>query len=951
MTQLGQTITFLSHMQRGLARHRASDGTVAAELTLEAGSRSAVVSQSLQLGGPEHVTGLSSTQVIRRVPSADSADFEPNFFPCVEFALPDLPWMFSASGTAADDRLDPWIALIVVPRGAGVHLSDPPPSGGLGVLSLSSLFDIEHDLPDLSEAWAWAHVQIDADVADTDVADLFASSPELFRSRLVCPKRLKPLTDYVACVVPITRGGVHSGLGIELDERPHDAAWTGRETTLRLPVYHSWSFRTAQRGDFEALVRRLEPIELEAGTVPLDLSAPGDPRLPQTRGASVTFKGALVGTEAPSKPWNTEHRQDWLAGMAQILETHRPGASVDKPDYNALVDDPVVAPPLWGGRKINKVAAPDAPVPGKASDWFSTLNYHPAHRAAAGLGAECIRQNQEALMAEAWRQLDELREVNRTLNHTRLACETTQALRHGKIDAIPASEAVLLSGSAKARMGGRFRDLQVELEAEIAPQGVFSTAMSRLVRAQGQLGKKISISDPPAAATLTFFAEDPDTAVSFADFVEPAQMANTDFTAALAPPGLSQEEEERVFDYLQADVTEFRLGGSAFSAVAAASQDLQAVTRRVHSPMFQGTTPKRRAVRRQGGTVRRVTPIEARQKRSLNTPLKSAASDRPVLSTVFDPVPVLRARLDQKLTMPAHVIPDVGLPRPVLVSPRFDISGYTMLRAISPDAVMPGVQSVPMNKVGLAEVNTKFVESWLTGVNAELAREFLWREYPGRLDGTYIRRFWDTPGGIDDIGPISRWSNALGAHQTGLGTDGTLVLLVKGEVLARFPGLRIYASPAMWDDRLFRKEVPEAHKLYKFPMFGGWLDPKTAFFAFDLDLTKAKGSLELMGPDPGWFFVFEQPPEGVQFGLDVATEESPEKPDYWADLDWSHVLDDPLGMTGPTHVSLNRDLGVERLPYDLDMFTETWGRSASAQARITLQRPARVLMHASGMLS
>jgi len=294
-----------------------------------------------------------------------------------------------------------------------------------------------------------------------------------------------------------------------------------------------------------------------------------------------------------------------------------------------------------------------------------------------------------------------------------------------------------------------------------------------------------------------------------------------------------------------------------------------------------------------------------------------------------------------------------AFPRPLLVTPDFDLAGYTLLRAISPDAVVPGVDQVPINSVGLTTVNANFVEGWLAGANAEMAREFLWREYPGRLDGTYFRRFWDTPNDENDIGPISGWAKGkLGSHQVGLGTEGTVVLLIKGEVLVRYPGLRIYATKAVWDDRGFRLDIRpgEPGEERRFPLFGGWLNKSTAFYAFDIKIAEAKGNLD-MSKDAGWFFAFEQPDSGIQFGLDVPVENRVQRPAFWEQLDWQHALDIPDGTGEITHVSIDRGVGRSRLRYALDSFSETWGRSASAQARITLQRPARVLVHADAMLS
>ena len=388
------TLYFLSHMQRGVVRYRDTSGKVRASVTLEAGTRTSQATQSLGLLGPEHVAAIATDQILHLVPSPDSADFEPNGFPAIDFALPDLPWMFTPEGTVEDDRLTPWIVLAVVEVQSGVALQQPA-GQSLPVLQIRAPVEVGRELPDLGENWAWAHVQCSADLARLSVEDAFAQEPERFRSRLLCPRRLKPLTDYIACVIPATRGGVHKGLGLTAGDHPHEPAWTGEEASLDLPVYYSWRFRTAQRGDFEALVRKLTPRELTAGTVGLDLSKPGDPRLPEDKEIQVTFRGALVGTSAKTRKWSHDHQGAYLEGMAEILATHRPGKALTaRGNYDALRDDPVVAPPLWGALKIGANSAPKSPRAGtlRKAGWFSGLNYDPANRAAAGLGAECVRR-------------------------------------------------------------------------------------------------------------------------------------------------------------------------------------------------------------------------------------------------------------------------------------------------------------------------------------------------------------------------------------------------------------------------------------------------------------------------------------------------------------------------------------------------------------------------------
>ena len=81
---------------------------------------------------------------------------------------------------------------------------------------------------------------------------------------------------------------------------------------------------------------------------------------------------------------------------------------------------------------------------------------------------------------------------------------------------------------------------------------------------------------------------------------------------------------------------------------------------------------------------------------------------------------------------------------PILDAPDFPQPMYEALRDLSQDFLFPGLEQVPANTVTLLETNPKFVESFLVGLNAEMSRELLWRNYPTDQRGTYFRQFWDT---------------------------------------------------------------------------------------------------------------------------------------------------------------------------------------------------------------
>ena len=86
---------------------------------------------------------------------------------------------------------------------------------------------------------------------------------------------------------------------------------------------------------------------------------------------------------------------------------------------------------------------------------------------------------------------------------------------------------------------------------------------------------------------------------------------------------------------------------------------------------------------------------------------------------------------------------------PVMDTPDFPQPMYEALRDLSQAYLLPGLEHVPANTVTLLGTNPKFVESFMVGLNAEMAHEMLWRNYPTD-QRTYFRRFWDTSVGSDE---------------------------------------------------------------------------------------------------------------------------------------------------------------------------------------------------------
>ena len=291
-TAPGANIAFLPWVRQGAAAAITTVDTLGPNLRAAAQLTAAItlndapaLSLPLRLRGPADVVGIDPNEIVRRDPKPGTSSFEPNYFPCIEFDRPDLPWLFSPARADTQSRLRPWLCLVVVRQQAGVALR-PAADGPLPMLEIAAPARPADELPDLVDCWAWAHAQAASGGATpADVKGALSGAPELALSRLLCPRILAPGTDYIACVVPTFDIGRKAGLGLPIAESELTAAsglataWSFTPTapaTVTLPVYHQWSFRTGVGGDFESLVRLLhaQPVPAGLGTRPMDISQP-----------------------------------------------------------------------------------------------------------------------------------------------------------------------------------------------------------------------------------------------------------------------------------------------------------------------------------------------------------------------------------------------------------------------------------------------------------------------------------------------------------------------------------------------------------------------------------------------------------------------------------------------------------------------------------------------------
>jgi hypothetical protein len=218
---------------------------------------------------------------------------------------------------------------------------------------------------------------------------------------------------------------------------------------------------------------------------------------------------------------------------------------------------------------------------------------------------------------------------------------------------------------------------------------------------------------------------------------------------------------------------------------------------------------------------------------------------------------------------------------PMLLEPELTRPMYEPLRDISSDLLLPGLELVPPNTIALLIANAAFIEAYMVGVNQELGREALWRHFPTETRVTFMRQFWDTSASSEeeamrDIPKIHRWklNEAMGsqyrAPRAASPCDESLILMIRGELLQRYPNAKIYAVPAVFDGTVRKPQFdnPEAQR---YPVFHAIIGPDITFFGFGSEPTarQAHGDSAATSADPGWFFVIEQPAlTEPQFGLD-----------------------------------------------------------------------------------
>jgi hypothetical protein len=324
---------------------------------------------------------------------------------------------------------------------------------------------------------------------------------------------------------------------------------------------------------------------------------------------------------------------------------------------------------------------------------------------------------------------------------------------------------------------------------------------------------------------------------------------------------------------------------------------------------------------------------------------------------------------------------------PVLAYPDFKDAMYRPLSDLSNDLLVPNLGLVPPNTISLMLTNPPFMEAYMAGLNHEFARELLWREYPTDCRASPFRQFWEvgsipTPGltaaqrakQLKDIRPLHEWdtSKALGSHGNRGGVAGHVVLVLRGDLLKRYPNTIVYAQDAVWS-----KDPQHANELalydedgtkvlanvtdpaIHYPLFVAQVAPDLTFIGFNATIETVRGDVALEETGQarasipanrlGWFFVLQEVVGETRFGLD---EQSP-KPGMESTVKWDNLSWADIAIPVDSKV-IHLVAPLAHVPVGMNPDQLKWapgeGANAADVAAILRQKPVLVGVHGRQML-
>ena len=781
------------------------------------------------------------------------------------------------------------------------------------------------------------------------------------------------------------------------------------------------------------------PIDKRVGTRDMDVQKPGVnlPGIDSAAlGGVLKLGGALrvpppeskdpkdISDAADHDRWAQPYPHPFQKALASFINLGDDYTQLGAGDANAqshfdpaVVNDPdpMITPPLYGRwHALTQRLLEDrnhTPLAAPANDnWVHELNLDPRFRVAAGFGTRVVQANQEDYMNAAWEQVGDVLEANRRIRAAQLAKEIAGVWyeRHLRpLSAANAEKAYTMVAPLQKRVLVNGTTVFHQMNGSRITPALVSMPMRRITRPRGRVMKRLRLTGRTQVQPLLARIDGGGISAAPPKRTPKGAVTVTNVTQALLLGTVSGQMRKLLQTYPD---------GNLPSTLV---RDLPkrpnfAVLRPVGTVRGAANTPA-------GGNI-----STGNSSQNINQDSREAVRFKTALQEVNDLIAASEAaavtapRSELKLnevtaTLMANINPDITIPRRTMQSirlpthlrdqfeegfveamayPEIDVPMYKPLVNISAELFLPNINLIEQNSTTLLETNQKFIEAYMVGLNHEFARELLWREYPTDQRGSYFRQFWAVDSYLNtkklaadalketlrDIPMLHRWLHAskLGRHDNREAVrknEEELVLVIRGELLKKYPNTVIYANLAEWapdgkngiDNTKERKPVelrgaeldnPPPDKI-KMPLYEAQVAPDIYFLGFDLTAEVAKGGTgEKPDDTAGWFFVIKERPGEPRFGLDI--DRSGDL-NVWNDLSWNDVL--PKGAPGdyiqitsaephltPVNLQKNPDLQEKDAQYQRDTHV-LWNANSSAAdiAYILYQAPVLMAVHAAEM--
>lgn len=1049
------TYSFLPFLRQGLANSLKNTGGARAiytvELSLKADgvAASGTAPKDVELYGPGDIGGIDTRSILKTDPLNYITNFEPNYLAYIDFYDEDFPWRYTPLSPETNRRLKSWLALVVLKEGEfeqGKNLADRP----LPYFTLKGVNAVDI-FPKADQLWAWAHVHVNADVVNATIkqgeADMeavldalqsqIAADPDIAYSRIVCPRKLQEKASYHAFLIPSFESGRLAGLG----ETAATIAAAGTKIAWAdgapgdFPIYYQWQFNTGTVGDFEYLVRILEPepADLRVGRRDMDMTEPGanlnwEEAPDFDLGGILRLGGALqvprdtLSDEEKTKldkldGWGADRLphpfQKQIATLLNLADeySYKPAdhANNDAQTEGLPIDpnedsDPLITPPIYGRwhAMVERVLEDrNGAAIHNNYNWINELNLDPRYRVSAHFGTRVVQENQEEYMNASWEQIGDVIRANETIRFAQVAMSASNSwYANYVLPMVSANPEKFMMISAPVQRRVLMDGLTVHqvVRESVLPTAVVSAPMRRITRSRGRFVRRLQKHSPnivfrPEAlvgklsreeihvSPLKEIAPELPSASKLSDLFKPTDIP--EFIEGLLSrmpwlpwallvaavilillllllfPGLLGFIVAAIIAVgvipIFMQLQRWSKGLQAADAIKPEGQRPEVVDQLPKSPNFRLVPFGSDFVPERGGNVD--SPEAVAFKRGLRDMFELVETTRKTIPQPkpFKPINIeaaselVASKIDPKTTIPNWTFEHVYIPARIrdqldkeifteaMAYPHFDYPMYKPLANISADLFLPNINLIEYNSVTLLETNQKFIEAYMVGLNHEFARELLWREYPTDQRGSYFRQFWDVStllaSDIDnhdgkteeeiremyrDIPKLHLWPRAskLGGHdhrqKPGEPDVKEVVLVIRGELLKKYPNAVVYAHKAVWapksdTDNTFvktksrvpykpeegNKEKP-SFEVIRTPLYRAQVEPDITFFGFKLDIKKAKGESDpetLTLDNAGWFFVIKERPGEPRFGFDIPKADIDAAANLtWNDISWSEVL-------------------------------------------------------------